>query len=187
MTAEAVPTVPPPQGWTIADLERLPENGLRYELVDGVLTVMAPAQARHNHAQRRLANLLEEAAPAALHIVENIGIALANDQCPVPDVAVLRHVSPDDARGVFPAALAELVVEVVSPSTRATDRFRKPAQYALAGIPVYLRVELDPPHVVAYEIGADGLYVETARAEPGQELRLARPFPVAFDPAVLLR
>ena len=52
---------------------------------------------------------------------------------------------------------------------------------------MYLRVELDPPHVVAHEIGDDGRYVEVARAEPGQELRLARPFPIAFDPAVLLQ
>ena len=44
MTAEAVHLVPPPQGRTVADLEALPDNGLRYELVDGVITVMAAAQ-----------------------------------------------------------------------------------------------------------------------------------------------
>ena len=187
MTAEALPTAPPPQGWTVADLDALPENGLRYELVDGVPTVMAPAQARHYHAQRRLANHLEQAAPSGFHVVENVGVVLADDQCPIPDVVVLRGVLPGDERGVFPAELAALAVEVVSPSTRATDRFRKPAQYAQAGIPVYLRVELDPPHVVAYAIGEDGLYVETARAEPGAPLRLAEPFPLTLDPAALLR
>jgi Uma2 family endonuclease len=187
MTADALPTAPPPTGWTVADLEKLPESGLRYELVDGVPVVMAPAQLRHNHAQVVLLTRIAEAAPAGYHVGLNVGIVLADDQCPLPDVVVLRGVSPDDQRNVFPAELAELVSEVVSPSTRATDRFRKPAQYAQAGIGVYLRVELDPLHAVAYEIGEDGLYVEAARAEPGRQLRLARPFPVSFDPAVLLR
>ena len=60
---------------------------------------------------------------------------------------------------------SSLAAEVVSPSSRSDDRFRKPALYAQAGIPCYLRVELDPPHVVAYRIGADGLYEEAGRAE----------------------
>lgn len=187
MTAEAVPLVPPPTGWTVADLESLPDNGLRYELVDGVLRVMASATFRHNHAQRRLANVLEDAAPDGFVVGETVGVELAPDQRPVPDVVVVRDADLDDGSFSLPVALVEIVVEVVPPSSRADDRFRKPAQYAQAGIPVYLRVELDPLHVVAYEIGADGLYEETARAEPGQRLRLERPFPVAFDPAELER
>lgn len=187
MTAEAVPLAPPPSGWTVADLESLPDNGLRYELVDGVLRVMAPAAWRHNNVQLQLVVLLRAAAPSGFDAGQTVGIELAPDQLLIPDAAVLREVRRDDDRGNFPAALAALVAEVVSPSSRADDRFRKPAQYAQAGIPVYLRVELDPLHVVAYEIGADGLYEETARAEPGQELRLARPFPITFDPAALQR
>ena len=52
---------------------------------------------------------------------------------------------------------------------------------------MYLRVELDPPHVVAYAIGADGLYVETARAVPGELLTVSEPFTFSLDPATLLR
>ena len=80
-----------------------------------------------------------------------------------------------------------LVAEVVSPSTRSTDRLIKPALSAQAGIPCYLRVELDPPHVVAYRPGADGVYEEVGRGEPGRALTLDEPFPITIDPAELIR
>ncbi len=87
----------------------------------------------------------------------------------------------------FPVDLRVVAVEIVSPSTRSDDRFRKPALYAQAGIPCYLRVELDPPHVVAYRIGADGLYEEAGRADAGAVLTLTEPFPITIDPAALVR
>jgi hypothetical protein len=129
MTAEAVPLAPAPEGWTIADVDALPENGLRYELVDGVPRVVTPPKIKHQRACKRVDAALE-----------------ASD-----------------------------------------DRFRKPAQYAQAGIPTYLRIGLDPPHIVAYGIGEDGLHVEIGRAEPGRLLHLTEPFPVTLDPAALLR
>jgi Uma2 family endonuclease len=185
MTAEAVPLAPPPQGWTVADIDALPENGLRYELVDGVPHVMTPPKLKHQRAQRRLANRLEDHAPPELTVTEGVGVVLAPDQRPIPDLVVLRDADPEQSN--FPAEQVLLAAEVVSRTSRSDDRFRKPAQYALARIPVYLRVELDPPHVVAYELGPDGLYVETGHAEPGQLLTLTEPFDVTIDPAVLLR
>ncbi len=48
-------------------------------------------------------------------------------------------------------------------------------------------MELDPPHVVAYRLGADGVYEEVGRAEPGRVLRLDEPFPIEIDPSALVR
>ncbi len=76
---------------------------------------------------------------------------------------------------------------MVSRSSRSDDRFRKPGLYAQADIPCYLRVELDPPHVVAYHLGTDGVYEEVGRAEPGEVLKLTEPFPITIDPAALVR
>ncbi len=45
-----------------------------------------------------------------------------------------------------------LAIEVVSPSTKTTDRFAKPGEYAAAGIPCYWRIERDPLHVFAYQL-----------------------------------
>lgn len=188
MSAEAVPTAPPPEGWTVADVDALPEReGIRYELVDGVPTVMTPARGRHQTASRRLANALETTAPPGFVIFESVGVVLAPDQRPIPDVVVLRETSLDTELFNFPADLVVLAAEVVAPSTRSDDRFRKPALYAQAGIPCYLRVELDVPYVVAYRLDTDGVYEEAGRPEPGEVLTLAEPFPITLDPATLLR
>jgi Uma2 family endonuclease len=167
MAGDAVPLVPPPTGWTVADIDALPDAGTRYELVDGVPRIMTPPKLKHQQARRRLANLLEQEAPPDLVVAESIGVILGPDQRPVPDVVVL-------------------VAEVVSRSTRSDDRFRKPGLYAQSLIGCYLRIELDPVHAVAYRLGPDGVYVEVGRAEPGQPLKLVEPFPVTVDPAALL-
>lgn len=186
-TIESVPLAPSPQGWTIADVDALPENGLRYELVDGVPVVMTPPRAKHQRAQRRLVDELERQAPAGVTVVDAVGVILAPDQRPIPDVVVLRSAPGDDEVSNFPAEQVLAVGEVVSPSSRSDDRFRKPGLYAQAGIRCYLRIELEPPMAVAYLLGPDGLYVESGRAEPGQLLTLTEPFPFPIDPAVLLR
>lgn len=184
-TIETVPLAPSPQGWTIADVDALPENGLRYELVDGVPRVMSPPTLKHQRALRRLGNVLDDAAGAGLTVVSGVGVVLATDQRPIPDLVVVRDTDPETSN--VPAAQVVLVAEVVSASSWSDDRFRKPGIYAQAGIPVFLRVELDPPHVVSYRLGADGRYEESGRAEPGRPLSLSEPFPVAVDPAMLLR
>lgn len=187
MTAEAMPFAQVPEGWTIEDVDALPEDGTRWELVDGVPRAMTPARMKHQRAQRRLANEIETTVPEGMLVVECVGVILAPDQRPIPDVVVIRDSGDDEETYNFPAEQVVLVSEIVSRSTRSDDRFRKPAQYAQAEIPCYLRVELDPPHVVAYRLGADGLYVEVAAAEPGQLLALSEPFPVSFDPGALLK
>jgi Uma2 family endonuclease len=185
VSAEAVPMLPPPQGWTLDDIDRLPASDIRYELVDGVPCVTPPPAHEHQTAARRLANLLEKAAPQDLHILEAVGVILGQDQRPIPDVVVVRRLTPRTNN--FPADQVALAAEVVSPSTRSHDRFRKPALYAQAGIPAYLRVELDPLHVVAYRLDDEGVYAEYGRAPAGETISLDVPFPVSFDPAVLTR
>ncbi len=184
MTAAAVPLAPSPEGWTIEDVDALPENGLRYELVDGVPRVMSPPKIKHQRALKRLDAAVESAAPPGFAVWQGIGVVLAPDQRPIPDLVVIT--GDDDELYNVPAEQVMLVAEIVSRSSRSDDRFRKPAQYAQAGIGVYLRVELEPLHVVAYAIGADGLYVEIARAEPGELLVLTEPFALSLDPAILL-
>ena len=51
MTAEAIPSGPPPGEWTIADVDALPDrDGVRYELVDGVPRMMTPPRWEHQDA-----------------------------------------------------------------------------------------------------------------------------------------
>lgn len=79
------------------------------------------------------------------------------------------------------------VVEIVSPSTHPQDRIIKPQLYADTGIPVYLRVELEPkPHVIVSELGRKR-YAQTMTVTAGERTTIRCPFPMAFDPAELIR
>jgi Uma2 family endonuclease len=182
----AVPAGPPPGDWTIADVDALPErDGVRYELVAGVPRMMTPPRWEHQDALLELHLALKTAAPAGLHVVQGLGVIVADNERPIPGLVVVR--SGDRSVSNVPAELVVVAAEIVSRSSRTDDRFRKPGLYAQVGIPCYLRVELDPPHVVAYLLGPDGVYEEAGRAAPGEVLTLAEPFPIRIDPAVLVR
>jgi hypothetical protein len=113
---------------------------------------------------------LRTSAPSGFHVVQGLGVR-----------------SEDRTLSNVPAALVVLAAEIVSRSSRTDDRFRKPGLYAQVGIACYLRVEVDPPHVVAYLLGPDGVYEEVGRAAPGEVLKLTEPFPISIDPAALVR
>ena len=174
------------QGWTVADLDRLPDDDdRRYELFDGVVSVAPSPSDEHQEAAGVLWAILRAAAPAGLRATHGVGVVISQDNFLVPDVLVVRGDTPR-RRGDFPASDVLLAVEVVSPSTRSQDRWRKPSLYAQAGIPSYWRVELDPLHVVAYRLDVDGFYAEHTRADAGYVFSVAEPFRVEFDPGDLL-
>ncbi|MGH9064573.1 MAG: Uma2 family endonuclease, partial [Acidimicrobiales bacterium] len=87
--------------------------------------------------------------------------------------------------GVLDPGVVALVVEIVSPGSRTTDRLTKPAIYARAGIEFYWRVELDEgPTIVAHRLHR-GAYVEQASASAVERLVLDEPFPIALEPGDL--
>ncbi len=182
--------LPYAQGWSVADLDRLPEDGHRYELIDGVVQVSPSPSHKHQVIGNRLLRLLEDASPSGFQVTTAVGVTIADDRYLIPDVLVVRgdHVRESD----FQAEEVLLAVEVVSKSTRSMDRWHKPHLYAAGGIPAYWRIELDPLQVVAYELdttgtaGEDAEYVEVARVQAGELFRAERPFAVEFDPAGLL-
>lgn len=131
--------------WTLADLETLPDDGLRYELVDGNLVVTPPTQ-RHQWLGDALASQLRADAPDGWRVVTELRLPLEDD-LRIPDVVVhrwpLQHPTRDRENPLGPRDIG-LIVEVVSPRTRKTDRFTKPAEYAAAGVPLFWRLETDP-------------------------------------------
>jgi Uma2 family endonuclease len=191
--ARSVPILWPHEGMTIADVDALSErdgmrhglvDGVHYELVDGALIALSTPSIEHQDALFAIHVSLRATAPAVMQVVQGVGVVLAEDQRAAPDLVVVAH-TPDRALSNIPADHVALVAEVVSTSTRSTDRHLKHGLYSQAGIPCYLRVELDPLHIVAYRLGDDGVYEEAGRAEPGEVLTLTEPFPITIDPAAL--
>jgi Uma2 family endonuclease len=148
-----MPVRPPDlhRGWTLADLDTLPDDGQRYEIVDGGLVVTPPPTQRHQVLANDLRDRLQAAAAPGWRVRMEFPLPFAEDTQRIPDVVVhrwpLRHPRSDARNPVGPVDVG-LVVEVVSPSTRRTDRFAKPGEYAEAGIGMFWRLETEPDLVL---------------------------------------
>lgn len=172
--------------WSEEDLLGLPESMPRCELLEGTLLVNPPPAVPHQSVSRRLANLLETTSPSGLMVVEAVGVRLPDNTMFIPDVLVVtRAVGLADRSGILDPPEVALVIEIVSPGSRTTDRLTKPAVYAGAGIASFWRVEPeDGPAIFAYRL-EQGRYVEAGSARPGERLALSEPFPLSIDPADL--
>lgn len=172
--------------WSEEDLLGLPDDGQRYEVVEGALLVSPPPGGPHQRSSYRLTRVLDDAMPPDLTVVEAMGVRLPENTTLIPDVLVAeRDAVLANRSGILDAAVVRLVVEIVSPGSKITDRLTKPSLYARAGIPCFWRVEPEEgPALVAYHLeGAS--YVEVASARPGKRLVVDEPLRVSLDPGDL--
>lgn len=180
---ETVTTLPRGRALTRADLEQVPDDGHRYELVDGAL-VVTPAP-RHLH-QRVVVNLvlrLHSACPDLLEVlVAPFDVALADDTVMQPDVLVARRA--DLTERDLPSAPV-LAVEVLSPSTRLIDLNLKKARFEVAGTEAYWVVDPLTARLTAWEL-REGAYVEVADVAADVTFKTTVPFPVTIVPASLV-
>jgi Uma2 family endonuclease len=132
--------------WTVERVLALPDDGNRYEAVDGELLVSPSPELQHQGAVLALATRL-------LPYVRSLGagevsiapadIELDERTLVQPDVFVFER-----SKGRRPARWKDvqallLAVEVLSPSTARYDRQVKRVRYQRQGIPEYWIVDLD--------------------------------------------
>lgn len=180
--------------WTATDLDNLPDDGLRYEVLNGQLVVNAAPKPRHQWLIRWLGRALDYARPPDMFVIEGVGVLVGDDQ-PIPDLIVGTGEIPLDGRGI-PVDRVRLAVEVVSPSTTLQDRMVKPVLYAAAGIPNYWRFEINSFHgrlpgeslpvLFAHVLGSERTYELTHRVAAEEKVTVRSPFEIAIDPAELL-
>ncbi|MCI0689674.1 MAG: Uma2 family endonuclease [Sporichthyaceae bacterium] len=173
--------------YTVEDYYALPEDGQRYELLDGSLIVSPWPRAMHQRVLGELSAKLRGACPVALEAIQ-VAIRI-RDSVLVPDLVVAHRAAVDRAGRDLEPAEIELVVEIVSPSNARMDRVLKPTVYAEAGIPAFWRIELEGdggPEIHAYEL-AGAVYREVARVPSGQLFTATGPIAAEFDPIELTR
>src|SRR6266851_3129810 len=126
-------------GLTVADLEAMPDDGRRYELIGGAI-VMTPAPGvDHQRASCRLERLLEDAWPEMEIFDAPIDVDLPGEQRVHPDLVAVERGRTGKRLGL-PVGL---VVEIVSPGSQTNDRVTRRATYAAAGIPAYWLLDLE--------------------------------------------
>lgn len=147
-----------------SDYADLPNDGKRYEIIDGDLYVTPAPGPAHQHALGKLFRCLQdyfEARGIGEVFFAPIDLILTVRDVVQPDLVVTesRQVS---ARGIEGAPL--LVVEILSPSTRSQDRNVKAQRYATLGVPHYWIVDPEARRLECYrlESGAYALVVEEA-------------------------
>ena len=169
--------------WTVADLAQTPDDGLRYELVDGVLLVSPAPTNRHQIVVGELYLLLRAASPPDVRVMLAPTDYQPTDRRSLqPDLLVARRTDVGDVPVSAPLLLA---VEVLSPSTRSVDLLLKRGVYAESGVASYWVVDPAVPSVRALRL-ADGVYVDAGYAEGDEVLRLHEPFAVRMAPQDLL-
>jgi Uma2 family endonuclease len=179
--AEAWPAAGHP--FTAEELDRMPDDGHRYELLDGALVVSPRPGMPHQIVATRLATVLSNACPDGLHVVAEPAVQLAADTEFVPDIVVVRQ----DQIGTKCISPPLLAVEVRSPRTALIDLNRKKAAYERFGVPSYWIMVPDPsaPELIAFEL-RDGHYLQAACVAGDAAFSAIRPFPVQVVPAHLV-
>ena len=169
-------------GFTVGDLHELPDDGLRYELIDGSIIVSPSATIGHNTIARWIANILEDACPTMDWVVGTDQSATVDDRNePRPDLVVARTVHI--TRSPFPISDASLVGEVVSPNSALRDTETKRGLYARAGVPAYWIVVPDEEkgEISLAELRLDGKQYRYATHYTSEVFRTDHPWPIAID------
>ncbi len=142
---------------TAEDLANLPDRGKRYELVDGVLQMMALGGFEHGRIALRIGSLLDQ------HVRKNslgsvcgaeTGFIISRnpDTVRAPDVAFVSTATLatiNDPTGFLEVA-PTLVAEVVSPNDRFSDVEEKARLWLRSGVQMVQVVDPQPRVVHVY-------------------------------------
>ena len=147
---------------TVADLELMPDDLNRYELMEGEIFVSPPPGLTHQDA---LGNLL-----CILHdfLIKNSfgkvfttpGVTLDQFNSVIPDIIYLSHARlAEIALGEYITGAPELMIEVVSPGSKNArrDRVLKRQTYAKYGVQEYWIVDPLKRSVEIYRLRENSL------------------------------
>ena len=169
---------------TFADLQQFPDDGLRYEIVDGVLLVTPAPNTAHQTCVANLIVILTAAVPPDLQVLPAPFDWLIDDMtCVEPDVLVFRRADVGAKRLAAPPVLA---VEVLSPGTARVDRGVKLHAYEDAGLPWYWLVDPVDPRLTVLQL-VDGRFVPRADVVGDESHTATTPFAVTLAASDLLR
>ena len=138
---------------TVAEFEKLPDDGNLHELDEGELIVMPPPRPRHGMVQAAVAEALRQAVRKAGSgiVLTECGFRLASDVVQAPDVAFIREDRRADiAWDRYCEFGPDIAVEILSPDDNAQRLQRKIARYPGAGTVVVWVLDPDAITVSTY-------------------------------------
>ncbi len=181
----------PISDWTVAQVLELPEDGNRYEVVDGELLVTPAPALAHQEAVQALYRRLHpfvEAHRIGRVLLSPADIELDDRTLLQPDLFVAPLVEGRRPRSWREIRTLLLAVEVLSSSTARADRQVKRRRYQRHSVPEYWIVDLDARLVERWhpaderpEVLAERLEWRVAPGAPPLEIDLAEYFSEILD------
>ncbi|HEY2700620.1 MAG TPA: Uma2 family endonuclease [Pseudonocardiaceae bacterium] len=160
---------------TVRDLESMPDDGNRYELIDGELYVSAAPATRHQKIVYRLHDVLDAVCPHHLEVIgAPYAVQLSFNTEVQPDLLVAPIEDFTDKKLPAPPLLA---VEVLSPSTSVVDLNKKKRLYERFGVPNYWVIDPIEPNLTVFELDDGGRYHLVAEVNGDKPFEAVQPFP----------
>ena len=182
-----VSTLPDDRPLTVNDLEGLPDDGARYELIWGELYVSPTPNTRHQRASTRLLveidgflarNNAGDVFHAPLHV------QFDRHNLVQPDLVVVGAEKCEIIHDTGVVGAPDLCIEILTPGRRNFDFIKKNVLYARYGVPEYWVVDAERERIAVHVRG-------TSRYEPQEsDDGVARSviFPgLEFDPRGIAR
>lgn len=151
---------------TYEDYLNTPDDGQRYELIDGEIVVSPSASKRHQFINTRLLNAIftyVEEHRLGHVLTAPMDVRLDRDLVVQPDIIFIRKGSPADNDDIRVAGAPALAVEILSPSTAVRDLNRKRELYEQYGVEEYWIVDPDRKRITAFTLTGSG-YKQTRQS-----------------------
>jgi Uma2 family endonuclease len=134
-TTTAQPKTRRKRHWTEADLLCLPDDGRKYELVNGRL-VEVPTGGRHGKISSEVLGRFYTTRPLNATLYDSsTGFRMVGGNIRSPDVSVMRNERLPEGKSPvgFIEGAPDLAVEVISPTEKASDILEKIGEYFASG------------------------------------------------------
>jgi Uma2 family endonuclease len=157
---------------TYDDLRQIPPDRNRYELIEGELFVSAAPNTEHQRKTgrlyRRLADDVEQHDLGEVFIAP-YDVVLDASTVLEPDILFVSKARQSIIKPGCIEGAPDLVVEVISDSSRLMDRFVKRDRYAQFGVPEYWLLDPFEPRIEVLRLEA-GKYRVVGSFGPGDTL-----------------
>ncbi len=165
------------KAWTYDDLLQLPDDGTRYEIIDGELLIMPASSLTHQSVLGNLYSLfragLQERNIARVFMAP-LDVILSRTRVVEPDLIVVRTERREILRPRGVEGIPDLVIEIVSPSSTKHDHVVKRRFYARCKVPEYWIVDPSAQTIEVLELIDRGLsYRQHGWYGPGDRARSA--------------
>jgi len=172
------------QRLTYADLLEMPDDGTRYELIDGEAYIIPSPNAKHQTALLQLAIGLQEAIrDRSTLFIAPLDVVLADDTVLQPDLLLVTPSGRAQIKlGV--EGPPDLAVEILSRTSVRRDRGVKRAAYARFGVGEYWLVDLNQQAIEVFHLdpGTKPDYHVVRIYRPGEILTTPLLPALALDP-----